>query len=435
MEHEKLTVNSFFLQSSHEVSFYIRYFSSITGYIYLASNFNKYYFIITDETETTILSIKENIDTHKTNPEFDKQNITFICSSDEQILWCHRYGFLTETQTFVDSQTIYSPTLLTEKSSWAYKDIARLCIFYKGESLQILHLEGLDHHWDILPLLDNRTRCLVSWPCYFHKLLYEHNVNALYTQNPLFDRKNIVFLAPNLDGILFSYEYGFHSILANQNCLIDYELFKIMDDGNVKAKYDMVMNCRPEMWKRPFLAEKVDNLAYIKGYNYGAEVYDYNKLHYMYTNDRRLEVSEIVLIYNQSSCGGIFSEKEGACYVSSEYLLCGLPVISTESRGGRNTWYTKENSIIVEADEDAVLEAVQVCMENVETGKMDRHQIRQTHIETTNQMRERIIRCCQYMFDLSKIEMDARGHWRKTYFHTLLKTVPLHDAIDLLRTK
>lgn len=52
MEHEDLVVKSFFLESSHEVCFYITNFDSITGYMYLASNFNKYYFIITNETES-----------------------------------------------------------------------------------------------------------------------------------------------------------------------------------------------------------------------------------------------------------------------------------------------------------------------------------------------------------------------------------------------
>ena len=46
--------------------------------------------------------------------------------------------------------------------------------------------------------------------------------------------------------------------------------------------------------------------------------------------------------------GGVFSEEEGACWASSEYLLCGLPVVSTHSRGGRDVWYSGHNSLIVE---------------------------------------------------------------------------------------
>lgn len=434
MEHEDLVVKSFFLESSHEVCFYITNFDSITGYMYLASNFNKYYFIITNETEATILAIEENLLTRQTSPQFHKENIVFICSTDEHVSWCQRHGFSTETTVPVHhrNHSTYSPSIVKEKSDWAYKGTTRLFPYYMEDSLRILHLEGLEHHWDILPLLNNETYCLVSWPCYFHKLLYEHTVNALHTKNPYYDRKNVVFLAPNLDAILFSYEYGFHSILANQNCLIDYDLFT--NKNNIEIKYDMVMNCRPEKWKRPFLAEKVDNLAYIKGYSYGAEVYDYSKLRYKYTNDRRLDASEVIQVYNESFCGGIFSENEGACYVSSEYLLCGLPVISTDSRGGRNVWYTGENSIIVDADKNAVAQAVQTCIENIHSGKMNRHQIRLKHIETSNEMRDRIIQTCQYIFDTRKVYRNAREYWNKTYFHTLLKTVPLQDTEELLRT-
>ena len=45
---------------------------------------------------------------------------------------------------------------------------------------------------------------------------------------------------------------------------------------------------------------------------------------------------------------------EGANYSSSEYLLCGLPVVSTESSGGRDYWFDDYNSIICKPNEDSV---------------------------------------------------------------------------------
>jgi hypothetical protein len=33
---------------------------------------------------------------------------------------------------------------------------------------------------------------------------------------------------------------------------------------------------------------------------------------------------------------------------SSEYLLCGIPVVSTPSKGGRDVWYDSYNSIVVD---------------------------------------------------------------------------------------
>jgi glycosyltransferase involved in cell wall biosynthesis len=60
----------------------------------------------------------------------------------------------------------------------------------------------------------------------------------------------------------------------------------------------------------------------------------------------------------QSYCGLILSKIEGVCRASSEYLLTGLPVVSTPSKGGRDVWYDKDNSLIVDPDECQVAEAV-----------------------------------------------------------------------------
>ncbi|NBU99718.1 MAG: hypothetical protein EBS19_16170, partial [Spirochaetia bacterium] len=54
-------------------------------------------------------------------------------------------------------------------------------------------------------------------------------------------------------------------------------------------------------------------------------VYISGKLKSKYMNQNRIPMEEVLNIYNKSYCGGIFSEKEGACYSSSEYLLAGLP--------------------------------------------------------------------------------------------------------------
>jgi glycosyltransferase involved in cell wall biosynthesis len=85
--------------------------------------------------------------------------------------------------------------------------------------------------------------------------------------------------------------------------------------------------------------------------------------------------------------GGIFSEKEGACYSSSEYLLCGLPVVSTRSEGGRDEWYNKWNSIICDPIESAVSEAVSRAKYNLKKGIFNRHRIRAMHVSKQYEMR------------------------------------------------
>lgn len=278
-------------------------------------------------------------------------------------------------------------------------------------------------------LLNNDIYTLITWPCYFHKWLYENSINSLFTVNETYNKKNIVFLSPNLDGILFSYEYGFNSILANHNCLLDYNIFTI---SNNEIKYDMVMNCRPELWKRPFLAEKVENLAYIKGATFGKEKYDYSKLNCKFMNENRISPEKVNEIYNQSYCAGIFSESEGACYSSSEYLLSGLPVISTFSKGGRDTWYTQNNSIIVEPNEEAVANAVKICKQKNKNGEFNKQNIRNTHIKMSNEMRNNIIQCTQSIFDSHKIEINASEYWEQHFFYKFINNVDITIVFSIL---
>ena len=53
---------------------------------------------------------------------------------------------------------------------------------------------------------------------------------------------------------------------------------------------------------------------------------------------RDLNTEEVRRILVQSRCGLALSAQEGAMYASGEYLLAGLPVVTTRSRGGRDAF-------------------------------------------------------------------------------------------------
>ena len=48
---------------------------------------------------------------------------------------------------------------------------------------------------------------------------------------------------------------------------------------------------------------------------------------------------EVNNFLNQCKVGIILSEVEGANYASIQYLLAGLPVVSTKSKGGRDVFF------------------------------------------------------------------------------------------------
>lgn len=70
-------------------------------------------------------------------------------------------------------------------------------------------------------------------------------------------------------------------------------------------------------------------------------------------------------------------------------LLSGVPVVSTQSLGGRDIWYNNNNSIIVEADPSSVAVGVAILKNKLISGEIKPDTIRKSHIEQTNEHRER----------------------------------------------
>ena len=409
--------------------FYIKNFINIIKYLHLAQNYNTYYLIITNENEETLNNINFYLLNNKRNPEFERSNLFIVCSTEEHINWC-----INNNLKFINNDNIpeiinsFTPVTVI-KPGWAFEKHQLFLEYYKNENIKILHIEGLEHNWNIIPYLKNNMYTFVTWPCYFGKWNYEFTRNTLYTLNKEYNIQNIVWLSPDLDGILWAYEYGYNSILCNQNCFIDYNNF---NTKNTEIIYDAVMNCRPEIWKRPYLAEEIKNLAYIKGATYGNEKYDYTKLTLKFMNESIINMNKVIEVYNKSYCGLIFSEREGACYSSSEYLLCGLPIISTESRGGRNTWYNKNNSIIVDPDKIKIKEAVEICIKNIKNNIFNKENIRNAHIELTNLMRQNFNEYIQKIFNDNNINLNAKEYWDINYFHKMKHNFNTTDCIQIL---
>ncbi len=61
---------------------------------------------------------------------------------------------------------------------------------------------------------------------------------------------------------------------------------------------------------------------------------------------------------SRAAVGLILSEVEGSSYASMEYLLAGLPVVSTPSKGGRDVFFDPEFCIVCDPNPAAVRDAV-----------------------------------------------------------------------------
>jgi hypothetical protein len=86
--------------------------------------------------------------------------------------------------------------------------------------------------------------------------------------------------------------------------------------------------------------------------------------------------------------GGIFSTEEGSCFAATQYLLAGLPVISVKSRGGRDVWFTSNNSIICENDPFDVERCVDIMKLKLSSGEVSSDNIRQECIRLMETFRK-----------------------------------------------
>jgi hypothetical protein len=157
----------------------------------------------------------------------------------------------------------------------------------------------------------------------------------------------------------------------------------------------MVVSSAFSNFKRTWLAKEIPNVLHI-GYINGRLEYipDFGKRANFKNNSTNMEdwtyicTKKYVNLLNSSVCGGIFSKVEGACFSSSEYLLCGLPVLSTPSKGGRDVFYNSQNSIICDPTLEGVTNGYNDIMTNLH--KFDRNAIRETKLQQMDIFRNRL---------------------------------------------
>ena len=161
-------------------------------------------------------------------------------------------------------------------------------------------------------------------------------------------------------------EMGVSAHFINQNAFLDERLFHILPDET--KIYDAVYNARMVPFKRHELACEVSRLLVIGGtYSQDDSIDYYHKVRAALPDAQfTLEMSgsyvlpaDVNTLLNRSRVGLCLSALEGAMYAATEYLLCGLPVVSTVSVGGRDSWFDPRFTRIVPDDPRAVAEAVQ----------------------------------------------------------------------------
>jgi hypothetical protein len=143
-----------------------------------------------------------------------------------------------------------------------------------------------------------------------------------------------------------------------------------------RAEFDAIYNAQLTWWKRHELTLSIERCAFLFYRDFlGAATHDKEAAliarhaalapGHVFINTigadgtpLRLPPVEVNRHLNRASVGLCLSEMEGAMLASVEYLLAGLPIVSTPSKGGREIYFDSDYSMIVPAEPQAVAEAV-----------------------------------------------------------------------------
>ena len=207
---------------------------------------------------------------------------------------------------------------------------------------------------------------------------------------------------------------GLNSRFINQNAFLDEKRYHVQVRN---YRYDAIYLARFTPVKRHYLAKKIKKLLLIGSYK-ASEADYYNQSREILKHAAYKEKvwgTQVSNYMNMAQVGLCLSDLEGAMFVSTEYLLSGLPVVSTPSLGGRDIYYAEDYARIVEPDAEAVAEAVYGLIEQ----KPDRHQIRSSTIEIIEQHRAKFIDLIQEIYDYTKTNRHFNAEWQGIFIHKM----------------
>jgi glycosyltransferase involved in cell wall biosynthesis len=234
--------------------------------------------------------------------------------------------------------------------------------------------------WDRLPLMEAMPRAIADTPCHIFVVLFwtyqeparqDHLARWVHRYTRAHPRRHLTVLANEPEIVAPLRREGVEVELVHQNVWLDERIFRPLD--REQPEFDAVYNAKFARWKRHELARDIERLALI-GYldnlvSARAAARHLARLREVlpratFCNQadggalRWLSPTEVNALLNRARVGLCLSAEEGGMFASMEYLLSGLPVVSTRSRGGRDYFFDPEYCRIVEPDPEAVRAAV-----------------------------------------------------------------------------
>ena len=242
---------------------------------------------------------------------------------------------------------------------------------------------------------------------------------------------NIIFLCNTEKELQAVTQEKIEAIYCNSNCLIDENIFTIIP---VEKEYDAIYNARFSWFKRHDLARNIKSLSLLYSCGEMIEESDYFEQqkallsHAVWLNElegsyRKLGAKEIAFHLNKSRVGICLSAVEGANYATGEYLLCGLPVVSTKSIGGRDVFFGDRFALEVED----TAEAVRAGVEEMRQCSVSPTNIRSHTLAKMWEHRERFISLIQEIYDREQVHRSYKAEFARTFYNKFLRWGRIRD--------
>ena len=205
-----------------------------------------------------------------------------------------------------------------------------------------------------------------SWPSVVGLAVRHRRFRRKYPRARLVILTNTATLADRLAALRVD------AFFASSNMFLDETLFRPLP-GRPKRR-DAIYNAQLNPYKRHALARAIPTCDYItylptfqdeaarrrrienflKALPPGQSVLNER----VGENFRMMSEPEVNVALNESHVGLCLSRVEGQMYASVEYLLAGIPVVTTPNRGGRDVYLDPDTSIVARDDPRAIRDAV-----------------------------------------------------------------------------
>ncbi len=207
-------------------------------------------------------------------------------------------------------------------------------------------------------------------------------------------------------------ETGLRAEFCHQNAFLDERRYAAL---RLPRKYDAVYVARITPFKRHHLASNIKSLLLIGDHSKKEEGHFREIMRILPNATWKRKVFSNFISRNvcQASCGLCLSAEEGAMFVSAEYLLSGIPAVSTANIGGRDVMFDKAYVYFAEDTPESVLQGVE-AMKKI---SITPDEIRNATLEKFRPHRGKMIEILQEICDKAGVRRDVRSEWNSFFVH------------------